>query len=445
MNVGYTKQNNNTLPKKGADTAVNTKPINKVVKNKEITLSSKATVIIGEEVNDKIKHACRLVNNVEWSGLLLYTIEGSTENPETLVCTIRDIYLMDIGTSAHTQFSYDSFEIAEAYSNNEQWILGNYRLGLIHSHVNMGVFFSGEDMSELHDNSVGTDFYLSVIVNNANSIIAKIGIAGKRVAKGTIINTFKSSKGTPLEVIEEISNEEDVLFIIDCTIQKPMQEIPQFEEIVKRVGYLEDKKKAAEKVKTSTKASTWYKDDYYKYWDEDYPQRGNVKHIPTTSVKSSYTPPKSNYMVERFLSTTFSKLFSDIGCKYTSLVEENLRIVERALFSTKSEIDFTYATILERILGYEGIKSIYEDHPVKEIYENLFSKDVLLSIEEYIKFMEDVVEYLEDIFSKNNTSMINSLNAFLEAFEHLCLLDMFLEDEDDNELNQTKEDEYRNN
>lgn len=40
------------------------------------------------------------------------------------------------------------------------------RIGHIHSHNTMGVFFSGTDWGELEDNAPNHNYYLSLIVNN---------------------------------------------------------------------------------------------------------------------------------------------------------------------------------------------------------------------------------------------------------------------------------------
>ena len=49
----------------------------------------------------------------------------------------------------------------EDFDVRSQW-----KVGHIHSHNVMRVFFSGTDMDELHDNAPSHNFYVSLIVNN---------------------------------------------------------------------------------------------------------------------------------------------------------------------------------------------------------------------------------------------------------------------------------------
>jgi len=78
---------------------------------------------------------------------------------------------MDIGTAGHTQFEYNE-SVIDVYEANPEYM--ECRLGLVHSHNTMNTFFSGEDMEELEDNTANTDFYVSLIVNNASKYTAKI-------------------------------------------------------------------------------------------------------------------------------------------------------------------------------------------------------------------------------------------------------------------------------
>ena len=60
-------------------------------------------LIIPAEVERKIRFTCQKVWNTEWSGTLFFTHEGSFENDD-LVIRCVDIYIMDIGTQAYTEF-----------------------------------------------------------------------------------------------------------------------------------------------------------------------------------------------------------------------------------------------------------------------------------------------------------------------------------------------------
>lgn len=94
-------------------------------------------LIIPEKVEKKIRFTCQKVWNTEWSGTLFFTHEGSFENND-LVIRCVDIYIMDIGTQAYTEFDMNPDVIAYMCSNPE---LLDCQMGLIHSHNNMSKKF----------------------------------------------------------------------------------------------------------------------------------------------------------------------------------------------------------------------------------------------------------------------------------------------------------------
>lgn len=94
-------------------------------------------LVIPAEVERKIRFACQRVWNTEWSGTLFFTHEGSFENND-LVIRCVDIYIMDIGTKAYTEFDMNPDVIAYMCEHSE---LLDCQMGLIHSHNNMSKEF----------------------------------------------------------------------------------------------------------------------------------------------------------------------------------------------------------------------------------------------------------------------------------------------------------------
>lgn len=91
-------------------------------------------LIIPEEVEAKIRHLCSKVHDVEWSGTLFYTVEGSLDDG-TFKATCIDICVMDIGTSGFTDFR-DTPDIINYRLEHGLLRAGIYE-ALIHSHNNM--------------------------------------------------------------------------------------------------------------------------------------------------------------------------------------------------------------------------------------------------------------------------------------------------------------------
>lgn len=127
-------------------------------------------LIIPAEVERKIRFTCQKVWNTEWSGTLFFTHEGSFENDD-LVLRCVDIYIMDIGTQAYTEFDMNPDVIAYMTEHSE---LLDCQLGLIHSHNNMSTFFSGTDTATLKEEGRDRNNFVSLIVNNAGSYTAAI-------------------------------------------------------------------------------------------------------------------------------------------------------------------------------------------------------------------------------------------------------------------------------
>ena len=127
-------------------------------------------LIIPAEVERKIRFACQKVWSTEWSGTLFFTHEGSFENND-LVIRCVDIYIMDIGTQAYTEFDMNPDVIAYMCENPE---LLDCQMGLIHSHNNMSTFFSGTDTATLREEGIDRNNFVSLIVNNAGTYTAAI-------------------------------------------------------------------------------------------------------------------------------------------------------------------------------------------------------------------------------------------------------------------------------
>ena len=127
-------------------------------------------LVIPEEVENKIRFICQQIWKDEWSGTLFYKPEGSFEDG-TLTIRCVDIYVMDIGTAAYTEFDMSPDVISYMTENME---LLDCQMGLIHSHNNMSTFFSGTDTSTLKEEGIDRNHFVSLIVNNAGSYTAAI-------------------------------------------------------------------------------------------------------------------------------------------------------------------------------------------------------------------------------------------------------------------------------
>ena len=163
-------------------------------------------LIIPAEVERKIRFTCQKVWNTEWSGTLFFTHEGSFENND-LVIRCVDIYIMDIGTQAYTEFDMNPDVIAYMTEHSE---LLDCQLGLIHSHAGMQTFFSGTDTATLKEEGRDRNNFVSLIVNNAGSYTAAITrrIKSKQVMESVSYEFF--GDGEKQDTKEYVSDADEI-------------------------------------------------------------------------------------------------------------------------------------------------------------------------------------------------------------------------------------------
>ena len=207
-------------------------------------------LIIPAEVERKIRFACQRVWNTEWSGTLFFTHEGSFENND-LVIRCVDIYIMDIGTQAYTEFDMNPDVIAYMCENPE---LLDCQMGLIHSHNNMSTFFSGTDTATLKEEGRDRNNFVSLIVNNAGNYTAAITrrVKSKSVKESVSYEFF--GDGEKHDTKEYVSEEDEIEWFY-LNIEKEgdtfsFQDMDaRFEEIKKRKA---EKAKEAEMARKQT-------------------------------------------------------------------------------------------------------------------------------------------------------------------------------------------------
>lgn len=193
-------------------------------------------LVIPADVEKKIRHLCNRISQVEWSGTLFYTHSGSYEEG-TLEIRCVDIFPMDIGSQAYTEFDMSPDVIAYMTTRPE---LLDCQMGLIHSHNNMATFFSGTDTSTLREEGNDRNHFVSLIVNNAGTYTAAITrrLTEKRVINTTFIyRTFDDVEKTgtkSVEVEEEVIAYNMLNIIKEGEVTEPFLEIDERLEAIKK-------------------------------------------------------------------------------------------------------------------------------------------------------------------------------------------------------------------
>lgn len=241
-------------------------------------------IVIPAEVEKKIRFLCKNIWDVEWSGVLFYKVEGAFED-KSLTIRCVDLFQMDIGTSAYTEFNVSPDMATYMVDHPELLEEGIYQ-GLIHSHNNMATFFSGTDTATLSAEGNDMAHFVSLIVNNAGKYTAGVTRKYKCVQTVSEKYTYPTWNGEVREGVETFDIEEEKLewFNLDIVFEDATDDFET--EMMERIKEIKEAKK---KVVTPV------------YGGRNYPQYGNYgKAItPTKEVGSTFPMDEDKYYGEK--------------------------------------------------------------------------------------------------------------------------------------------------
>lgn len=199
---------------------------------------------------------CSRIHDIEWSGTLFYTAEGSMEDG-TFKVTCVDFLPMDIGTAGFTQYD-ESVDVVDYMVQHPELLENGVYQGLIHSHNNMATFFSGTDTNTLLSEGSDTVHFVSLIVNNIGKYTA--GVTRKVVrevkaeahVKYTESSYYNSYQDEVVSLADNKESERDCTQVkkeeyiewFNLTIEK--EEVDNnFEEVDNRINEIKKNKAAA--------------------------------------------------------------------------------------------------------------------------------------------------------------------------------------------------------
>lgn len=241
-------------------------------------------IVIPEEVEKKIRFICNKISKDEWSGTLFYKPEGSFEEG-TLTIRCVDIFVMDIGTAAYTEFDMSPDVVSYMTDNPD---LLDCQIGLIHSHNSMSTFFSGTDTATLKEEGIDRNHFVSLIVNNEGTYTA--AITRKYKSKKTIKEQFSYPTFEDSNIIDTNSYEEETeeiqWFYLKIEFEKVHDSF--YDELTSRLNELKESKKRKE-AESKPHNNNWR-----------FPQNGKV-------YQDSYTPTKTELFPERKITQSYVK------------------------------------------------------------------------------------------------------------------------------------------
>ena len=143
---------------------------------------------------------CQKIPNLEWSGYAIFKEHGNiVTDPENFWIEVTEIFPMSVGTAGAVDQEPDSKisrHLMSYHKRGEE--VPSY--GTVHSHHNMGVFFSGTDYADLEENAQAHNYYLSIVFDNMGKVIAHIGQVAKDQITGTQVRVVLDGEGMEHEV-----------------------------------------------------------------------------------------------------------------------------------------------------------------------------------------------------------------------------------------------------
>lgn len=330
---------------------------------------------------NQIKFLCREIPDEEWSGILFYSVEGTISDFTNMKVKIEHIFPMNKGTATFTEYSFNE-DVVEYRMNHPESL--SWKIGHIHSHNKMRVFFSGTDMEELEDNSPLHNYYLSLIVNNFMDTKAKISFLGKSEGYKCI-----NEKGE--EYTLELEEPESTMFTYDCDITTPENAISIEDEFKDRVTHIikqaQLKRASYDKAKPQSLSNKFDKINYFNdpFTDDipakDHSKPGYYKTAPTKTKRTIID-------FTRFICRLGDVVLNDN--LEAALTDIELSDMNRFTFIT--ELVSSYPTLYENYWGQSTMEEFVEN--TYQVIEALEDYD-----EDYL-FIADAVKGLKSMLTK---------------------------------------------
>jgi len=366
-------------------------------KDTMLEIDQEISLIMPAELLGKIWYLCHEINNVEWSGLLFYQPIGDIKDLSTFKIIAKDVYLMDIGTSAYTEYSFNE-SIINFYDKFPEAM--NYKIAHIHSHNSMNSFFSSTDNDELKDNAKNYNYYLSLIVNNKMDMVAKLAMAGK----STQILTLKDNNGLLFNLN---TKEKSIIGTINVNVF-PFDE--NITEIEKRVKELKDKEKEKEEERRKSFDYSRNTSIYNRYDSIGY--NYNTKNNPYNYQQNLFDNTNNQARIVSTNDTVFPYNIDLIKCKNINelrkkVPSESIELLIKKMINSLIETDK-----IREDLNLKDFLSMADNNMylIKNIEQDVF--DDSLDLDDF--YMDKLLTNVDDIFIelygyKYSTSIFNAI------------------------------------
>ena len=326
-------------------------------------------MIIGSDVENKIKYLCSKIPDTEWSGVLFYKTKGTYEKDLKVICV--DLYLMDIGTTVYTEFN-TSPDLAHYIAMND---LFECEQALVHSHNHMATFASGTDIATLKEEGNERIHFVSLIVNNAGTYSAFITrklITTQDIKETTKYKTFDGSEVVSDKVYtKELTN-------IEYSKMEIIKEDIDYSEIDARIAQIQEEKRQQEELRKQEEVK---KPFYYQrtFNPEDY------KKFPTNL-------PTDNRQVQSILRQIITGSVLSANNTKLDLFEwvPKMESIYDHRFKTLDSFGCWIDSLLDVLFSeYTDGEGFYKIDEGKQLAEELYSEISKFTPNKYIKTIQN--------------------------------------------------------
>ena len=375
-----------------------------------------------EKVLNQIKYLCKKIPKAEWSGVLFYSVNGSIKNPETMVLTLEEILPLDKGSATYTEFEFGTAYVEHMMENEH---LEECKVGLIHSHNSMGVFFSGTDWSELEDNAPNHNFYLSLIVNNYMDFCAKVCFIAE--SPESVINTFiaKDEFGKKYSVKQnETIPATKKLIVYDCNIKSPQQNIVVEDSFVVKVDKIIQEADEKAKLKAFSIPDFTKNNKEYKSFNNK-----NINRNQSNYIDWDY---QENYSFDDFMKSSenfnkYHKLEQKDNIEYF-LSDNNIEDFALFVLNLGNPVDITedFSDILSRYKS-NRVTGKMLSMQILDLYVQLYEKffDTVENKDApkvFSDIAEQVIEIYEEVLIDMHNERVSTRNMLEPVIEGLEIM-----------------------
>ena len=369
----------------------------------EKELSGTAKLKLTENIMTQIDFLHEKVGGVEWSGVLVYKIlAGSIEDYANLEVEVIEILPMDVGTSGYTEYELDSAD-DYTFSNLCDRVMMDptLKIGHIHTHHNMGCFFSGTDTQELHDNAPNHNYYLSLIVNfkDHTNWCSKIALVGEESQEGSIISKFKGTSGEIVEKKVDIKKSTEILYTLKMDIEAPVVEERELTEFEERVVSLNKDRgnRRFPTVHATPTVGAWERNPSTGIYARNEGEQGSLFNQAKTPISETHARVKvdvSDKNIREFANKVVSQ-----NAEPTGLLTSNFNTIDTVLDEEGPLAESNKQIYMDSI--FHSFDDLFEAHfgtTPTDTSRELVAKKLIAIYETYSKefeFLQEVIEELD--------------------------------------------------